>query len=147
MIACMIERLKQRVDFLNAAKGRRWVTPNFTLQAKQRAEPVKNKLICGDADVKTFQPFCPRIGYTVTKKAGNSVQRNRIRRRLKSAIYNITSQLTEHSLVQPDFDYVLIGRDIILRIDFTILTNELISAFEGVHRVRSSAKATRNAEY
>ena len=145
MNPCMIERLKKRADFLNTAKGRRWVTPNFTLQAKQRVEHFNKKHGVDDASLRALVNQASRIGYTVTKKAGNSVQRNRIRRKLKSAIFTLAPQLSEANLAQPDYDYVLIGRDTILRLDFIILKNELRSAFEGVHRARSSAKATRNA--
>ncbi len=127
---CTIEHLKKRSDFLSVAKGKRWVTPNFTLQAKQR--------------IDLNNVHTARIGFTVTKKTGNAVRRNRIRRRLKSAIQKIEVQLFEQVLARPDYDYVLIARELILHTDFIVLTNELISAFRGVHRVRSSDKATRN---
>jgi ribonuclease P protein component len=121
-----IERLKKRVDFLRVAKGKRWVTPNFTLQAKQRLDVCLN----GAA----------RVGFTVTKKTGNSVQRNRIRRRLKSAIDKISQELFTRQLSKPDYDYVLIARELVLHTDFLSLANELITAFEGVHKSRSSVK-------
>ena len=38
----------------------------------------------------------PRFGFTVTKKVGNSVIRNRIRRRLREAV-----RLTDFSLPKP----------------------------------------------
>jgi ribonuclease P protein component len=131
--ACGIDRLKKRADFLIVAKGKRWVTPNFTLQAKQRADLIDVNQSCVDKFA--------RIGFTVTKKTGNSVRRNRIRRRLKSAVEKISSTLCERHLPKPDYDYVLIARELILQIDFISLTNELISAFEGVHKPRSSARA------
>jgi ribonuclease P protein component len=130
MNTCVIQRLKKRSDFLITAKGKRWVTPNFTLQAKQR--------------LNTDIYVSSRLGFTATKKTGNSVRRNRIRRRLKSAIQKIEAQLCEQNLAKPDYDYVLIARELILHTDFLVLTNELISAFRGVHRVRTSDKATRD---
>ena len=48
----------------------------------------------------------PRFGFTVTKKVGNSVIRNRIRRRLREAI-----RLTDPtSPPKPGHDYVLVAR-------------------------------------
>ncbi len=147
IVACMVERLKKRADFLNCAKGKRWVTPNFTLQARQRTEDLVKKPSADTDFTYVAAAQCARLGYTVTKKAGNSVQRNRIKRRLKSAISILTPLFFEGNPAQPSFDYVLIGRDTILRLDFTILINELRSAFEGVHRARSSAKPSRNADF
>jgi ribonuclease P protein component len=62
-------RLKRRAEFLRvAAKGRKVATHGLVLQALTR-----------DDD----QPA--RIGFTVTKKLGGAVVRNRARRRLKEA--------------------------------------------------------------
>ena len=83
-------RLKQRSEFLRvAAKGRKAPTHGVVLQALPRedAEPV-------------------RLGFTVTKKVGNAVIRNRTRRRLKEAARLL---LNERPVV--GFDLVLIGRD------------------------------------
>lgn len=46
-----------------------------------------------------------RVGFTVTKKIGGAVVRNRIRRRLKAASREIFPRYA-----QPGFDYVLIAR-------------------------------------
>ena len=46
-----------------------------------------------------------RLGFTVTKKVGNAVVRNRIRRRLKEVTRLV---LQEHPV--EGFDFVLIGR-------------------------------------
>ncbi len=149
----MIKRIKKRNDFLAVAKGKRWVTQNFTLQARQRVKDVESSGAIEQTDLNAMGLELPRLGYTVTKKAGNSVQRNRIRRRLKSAIYFLMPEFTGHNLDQithlphvfdlahANYDYVLIGRQTLLHIDFTILINELRSAFEGVHRTRSSGRA------
>ena len=50
-------------------------------------------------------PPGPRFGFTVTKKLGGAVIRNRIRRRLKSAISEI---MTEGA--RDGFDYVVVAR-------------------------------------
>jgi ribonuclease P protein component len=83
-------RLKRRAEFLRvAAKGRKAATHGLVLQALDQAEP-------GVA----------RLGFTVTKKVGNAVVRNRTRRRLKEAA---RLELAEHPVA--GVDLVLIGRD------------------------------------
>lgn len=65
----------------------------------------------------------PRFGFTVTKKTGGAVERNRIRRRLKEAV-----RLAGKS-ANPGVDYVLIGRRAALDRDFNALLADLASAF------------------
>ncbi|MGI9465158.1 MAG: ribonuclease P protein component, partial [Aestuariivirgaceae bacterium] len=64
-----MDRLRRRRDFLKAANAPVWKTRSVIVQARQR----------GDQEP-------PRIGFTVTKKLGNAVTRNRIRRRLREAV-------------------------------------------------------------
>ena len=83
-------RLKQRSEFLRvAAKGRKAPTHGVVLQALPR----------DDAEAV-------RLGFTVTKKVGNAVIRNRTRRRLKEAARLL---LKDHPVT--GFDLVLIGRN------------------------------------
>jgi len=84
------ERLKRRAEFLRvAAKGRKAAMPGLVLQALDRRDD-------GPA----------RIGFTVTRKVGNAVVRNRARRRLKEATRLL---LRERPL--GGVDLVVIGRD------------------------------------
>ena len=84
------QRLKRRAEFLRvAASGRRAAMPGLVLQALAREDT-------GPA----------RLGFTVTRKVGNAVVRNRTRRRLKEAARLV---LRDQSLA--GVDLVLIGRD------------------------------------
>jgi ribonuclease P protein component len=83
-------RLKRRAEFLRvAAKGRKTATHGLVLQALHRDD--QGSL---------------RIGFTVTKKVGNAVVRNRTRRRLKEA-----ARLELAGQQVSGVDLVLIGRD------------------------------------
>jgi ribonuclease P protein component len=84
------KRLKQRAEFLRvAAKGRKAPVHGLVLQALPR-----------DDDLPA------RIGFTVTKKVGNAVIRNRTRRRLKEAARLLFRDEPAHGV-----DLVVIGRD------------------------------------
>ncbi len=56
--------------------------------------------------LKTEDEAPARVGYTVTKKVGNAVVRNRTRRRLRAALAHVAQ---DHALSAVDL--VLIGRD------------------------------------
>lgn len=79
----------------------------------------------------------PRFGFTVTKKTGNSVERNRIRRRLREAVRRMAPLDAK-----PGFDYVLVGRRDALQLPFLDLTSDLAAAFKRVH-ARQSREPSR----
>lgn len=87
-----VERLKKRAEFLRVASVRRkWAAPGMVLQAARDPSPQK-------ADVA-------RVGFTVTKKVGNAVVRNRVKRRLRAVAREI---IPNHA--EAGWDFVLIGR-------------------------------------
>jgi ribonuclease P protein component len=97
-------RLTRRAEFLRAAaKGRKAPMPGLVLQALPRED-------AGPA----------RLGFTVTKKIGNAVIRNRTRRRLKEAARLVLAE-------QPvaGVDLVLIGRAGTAKRDFTGLQSDI----------------------
>jgi ribonuclease P protein component len=97
-------RLKKRRDFLRvAARGKRAARPGLVLQAAP-----------GEAGAL-------RIGFTVTRKVGNAVVRNRTRRRLKEA-----ARLGLPAIA--GWDLVLIGRDGTRGRDFATLIADLRGA-------------------
>ena len=69
-----------------------------------------------------------RVGFTCTKKLGNAVMRNRIRRRLKEA-----ARLALADVARTGFDYVLIGREGSATRGFDALKNDIISAVSKLH--------------
>jgi ribonuclease P protein component len=111
-----VSRLKKRADFLAAAKGRRQHLGNFVLQARER-------------DLEPEQGEAARVGFTVTKKVGNAIVRNRIRRRLREAV-----RLTDATLFEPRCDYVLAARREALTAPFADLRGELVRALKKIHR-------------
>jgi ribonuclease P protein component len=107
-------RLTKRTEFQRVAKGRRKASEAFTLQSARRDEVEQ-------------APAGARIGITVTRKVGNAVVRNRIRRRLKEAL-RAASPLE----AGPDRDYVLVARRAALARTFAALVEDLRGAFRAM---------------
>lgn len=76
-----------------------------------------------------------RVGFTCTKKLGNAVMRNRIKRRLKEA-----ARLSMPQIAQPGFDYIIIGRSAAENRPFEILKSDLISAMNRLHQKAASPR-------
>ena len=68
-----------------------------------------------------------RIGFTVTKKIGNAVVRNRMKRRLRALAREL---LAERGVAGAD--HVLIGRNGGIERDYALLRTELSKAFRKV---------------
>ncbi|AOX19287.1 ribonuclease P protein component [Kozakia baliensis] len=98
------DKLKKRPEFLRvASRGRKVAVPGLVLQVLAREEAENS-----------------RVGYTVTKKVGNAVVRNRTRRRLRAALRIVAAEnVLSHS------DLVLIGRDATRKRDFPALVDDL----------------------
>lgn len=108
-----VKTLTIRRDFLAANSGKRAPMPGFVLQMRPRDD--------GDPTM--------RIGYTVTKKIGNAVVRNRMKRRLRA----LARDLLPESGVR-GADHVLIGRNGGIERDFAVLRAELVKALAKVAR-------------
>ena len=106
-----MQRLRQRADFLAAAGAARVPTAAFVLQARKRDEggPV-------------------RVGFTVSRKVGTAVERNRVRRRLKEIV-----RLSAATGLSGGHDYVLVGRRAALSLPFAQMTEDFKRA---VRRLR-----------
>ena len=115
-----MKRLKKRAEFLAVARGVRSARRGFVLQTLRLADEATE----------------PRCGFTVSKKVGNAVVRNRVRRRLKEAI-----RLDAEILARPGHDHVLIGRREALGQDFAELRADLAGAFRQGRKDRRGREA------
>lgn len=105
--------LTRRADFLAANGGRRAPMPGFVLLVRRRGDD--------SADM--------RLGITVTKKIGNAVVRNRMKRRFRA----LARELLPVEGV-PGADHVLIGRAGGVEREFGELKRELARALAKVKR-------------
>lgn len=116
-----MERLRQRADFLAAATGIKVPAAAFVLQARKRADtgPV-------------------RLGFTVSKKVGNAIERNRVRRRLREIV-----RLSGARQMQSGHDYVLVGRRAALKTPFDRIAQDFEAALRRMHGGRDGKTGSR----
>jgi ribonuclease P protein component len=109
------QRLKRRREFLHVARaGRKWAVPGLVLQvldrhavtqtAGDRPEGRSNSRGGVSASGQVGERDI-RVGFTVTRKVGGAVVRNRTKRRLRAAVERV---MPTHAA--PGRDYVVIGR-------------------------------------
>ena len=112
-----MQRLRHRADFLAAAAAVKVSTKAFIVQMRDRR----------DSDPA-------RVGFTVSKKVGNAVERNRVRRRLREIVRQAPGEAT-----RPGHDYVLVGRRAGLNAPFGGLLEDFKSALRRLNDARSKA--------
>ena len=109
-----ITTITHRSDFLSANHAGKFVTGSLILQCRKRPPEHKSGAIG------------PRVGYTVTKKMGNAVIRNRIKRRLREAFRKVAT------LTKDGHDYVIISRNKALDCEFAVLVRDMEFAFSRI---------------
>ncbi|MBL6609874.1 MAG: ribonuclease P protein component [Rhodobacteraceae bacterium] len=113
--AAPLVKLRERSDYLAAAKAKRVSTTGLVLQASKRVE--------------TSAPRT-RYGITCSKKVGNAVARNRAKRRLRALANSVLPHLGRNG-----WDYVLIGRaQTTINQPFDMLLENLRFAIKKLHQ-------------
>jgi ribonuclease P protein component len=105
--------IKKRADFVAANGGLRATTPGFVLLVRDRQ------------DVDAVM----RVGFTVTKKIGGAVVRNRMKRRFRALAREIVPAKGIAGA-----DHVMIGRAKGIEREFSLLRSELASALDKLRR-------------
>ena len=106
-----MERLLLRQDFLAAARGRSRAAHGAVVQIRRREDDKP-----------------PRVGFTVTRKLGGAVKRNRIRRRLKEAV-----RIGATGCFRAGHDYVIVGRSATAGRPFAKLIGDIVAAVDYLH--------------
>ncbi len=117
-----MDRLKRRADFLAAAESARAACPGFIVQRRRRDEAGP-----------------PRVGFTVSRKVGTATERNRVRRRLRELV-----RLLDPMALQPQNDYVLVGRREALGRRFAVMLADLRGALGRLDHEPNGARRGRS---
>ena len=105
--------LRKRAEFLAVQRARKQARRTIVLQARDRRDD--SALI--------------RTGLTVSRKVGNAVERNRVRRRLRTVLNNVAPVKS-----RPGHDYVVVGRRNALNAAYDAIVADMNSAFEAIHK-------------
>lgn len=124
----IVPTISARRDFVSANhNSKKFITSCFILLARTRPDdhPAKPQA---------------RFGFTVTKKIGGAVTRNRVKRRLREATKRLAIQ---HS--HEKNDYVIIARHKAIDCEYSVLERDMEFAFSRIHAMKEGAKNPRNA--
>ena len=110
MSTVLLKTIKKRIDFIKVSKkGKKFFTKGFTLQK------YKRNLYSEEKDDAV------RIGFTITKRIGGAVIRNKIKRRFKAIIKEILN-----NYLKKNYDYVIIANKKSLIMDYKELKSDVI---------------------
>ena len=105
--------IKKRSEFTRSNKFSKKIhTSNFIIQ-KLESNTIKK---------------VPHFGFTITKKIGSAIVRNKIKRRLKSIIRELLKYKDKY--FDLSFNYILICKKEIVKVSYDDLENELMDKFK-----------------
>ena len=108
MSTVLLKTIKKRIDFVKVSKkGKKFFTQGFILQKYKRDFSSKENTA--------------RVGFTITKKIGNAVVRNKIKRRFRAIIKEVLN-----NYLKKNYDYVIIANKKSLIMDYKELKSDII---------------------
>jgi len=113
--------LNKSSQFLNILKKRKLDTKYFTLFFDKNNKVKKNDNILN-------------ISFVMKKKIGNAVIRNKIKRKLKSAVQKI---LNNNKQIDMNCTYVIFGKNNVYKDKFTLVLNEMNNTFLKIRKINN----------
>ena len=117
----LIETIKKRANFLAIGKENISYYSKSTLILATKTSAFYLK----DPNQKLV-----RIGYTVTKKIGNAVVRNKCKRRYREIFRKLAPELAKIN-----YDYVILARKEILNSDFSKIESDVKFCLNGINKL------------
>ncbi len=119
--------LKSRRQFLAVARtGKRSVRPGLILQVGDKHDEGPKQPATGQgAGQRIDHGTGPGIGFTVSRKVGNAVARNRVKRRFRVLARDLLADAAD-----PARDYVLVGRRTAVTRPFALLQKDMQQALK-----------------
>ena len=111
--------LNQSKDFLKILRKKKLNTKYFTVYF--------------DRNLKNFNKYL-NISFVMKKNLGNAVTRNKIKRKLKSAVLKISR---EKQLIDLNYTYVIFGKNNVYKDKFALVLNEVNETFKKIKQMDS----------
>jgi len=109
--------LKKSKEFLKILKKKKLNTKYFTIYFDKNSQNLKN--------VNKYL----NISFVMKKKIGNAIIRNKIKRKLKSAVQKISN---EKQLIDLNYTYLIFGKNNVYKDKFTLILNEVSETFKKI---------------
>ena len=109
--------LNRSKDFIKILKKKRLNTKYFT--------------IFFDKNLTNFNKYL-NISFVMKKNLGNAVTRNRIKRKLKSAVLKISR---EKQLIDLNYTYIIFGKNNVYKDKFALVLNEVNETFKKIKQM------------
>jgi len=115
--------LNQNKQFVKILKKKKINNKYFTIFFDKN---INNK----EKDINKYL----NISFVMKKKIGNAVTRNKIKRKLKSAVQKITA---EEKLIDLNNTYVIFGKNNVYKDKFKFVLNEVSETFKRIKKIRN----------
>ncbi len=112
--------LNRSKDFLKILKKKKLNTKYYTIYFDRNSNNLSKYL---------------NISFVMKKKIGNAVTRNKIKRKLKYAIQKIAR---ESKLIDPNYTYVIFGKNNVYKDKFSDVLNKVNETFKKIKQIESS---------
>jgi len=116
--------LNQSSQFLDILKKKRLHTKYFTIYFNKNSNNFKN-------NINKYL----NISFVMKKKIGNSVIRNKIKRKLKSAVQKTINKKQDIDL---NYTYVIFGKNNVYKDKFALVHNEINEIFKKIKKMSSN---------
>ena len=113
--------LNQSKEFLKILKKKKLNTKYFTIYFDKNPKNFK----------KTINEYL-NISFVMKKSTGNSVTRNKIKRKLKFAVQKI---LKEKQLIDLNYTYVIFGKNNVYKDKFALVLGEVNGTFKKIKQM------------
>ena len=116
--------LNQSKNFLEVLKKKKINTRYFTIYFKKNSKIINRNI-----------NKCLNISFVMKKNIGNAVIRNKIKRKLRSAVQK---SLKEKQLIDLNNTYVIFGKNNVYKDKFIFVLNEVNKTFEKIKQMNNS---------
>ena len=111
--------LNKSKEFIKILKKKKINTKYFTIYFDRNLQNLKN--------VNKYL----NVSFVMKKKIGNAVIRNKIKRKLKSAVQKISN---EKQLINLNYTYVIFGKNNVYKDKFALVLNEVNEMFKKINK-------------